>query len=200
MRTPWLVVIAAGCMLDCGGNGGNAASSFQVKGVVASIAPSRTCNDRGTPVSTTVLGLTFSTVFDTAFLSDPANACAAGRNETSYVVGVWVNGGNPLPSTPGSYQVHQDASGGMAGFVAHFDASCSQTLPNVVATSGTLQLTTLSSTRVAGRVDLVFEDGRTASDAFDAPVITTAANACGMLGVPDATGTVPNPCATITCH
>lgn len=199
MRTPWMVVVAAGWILGCGG-GGSVASSFQVKGVVGVFAPPRTCNDPRTPASTTVLQLNFSTVFDTAFQSDPANACAAGRNETSYVVAVWMNGGNPLPFTPGSYSVHQDASGGMAGFVAHFDASCTQLLPNVMATSGTLQLTTLSSTRVAGRVDLVFEDGRRASDTFDAPVVPAIASACAMLGVPDEGATVVSkPCPTMTC-
>jgi hypothetical protein len=199
MRAPWTVVIAAGWMLGCGGSGGSVTTSFQVKGVVGVIGPPRTCNDPRTPVSTIVLELDFSTLFDTAFMSDLANYCVAGTNETSYVVKIWANGASPAIA-PGLYQVTQDASGGMAAFVIHFDAGCSQT-PIVMATTGTLQLTTVSTTRVAGQVNLVFEDGRKASDAFDAPVVTAPESACAMLGVPDQGATVPSKfCATMRCQ
>jgi len=179
-----LAATAAAAGLACTAPGDQAAPPLQVRGAVAMASGADACDVSGTPLTLTALGVLLSPSSDGAFLSDPANLCKQRANETTVHLVLWATGaGAPATFAPGSYAVHQDAAGGLSAFQVHLDAACSPTPPNVLASSGTLTLTSVTATRVTGTLDLAFADGRSLASPFDAAIVPAVVSACQMFGV-----------------
>ncbi|HET9599421.1 MAG TPA: hypothetical protein VFP65_27855 [Anaeromyxobacteraceae bacterium] len=179
--------LAAACLaaaLACTSPNEGQPPPLQVKGAVAVAPAAVACDLAGTPLTVTALGIHLSPSSEGAFLANPANLCRQRANETTVNLVLWANGaGAPATFAAGAYTPHADATGGLSAFQVRLDGSCAVTPPNVFAQRGTVTLSSVTDQRVAGSVDLVFDDGRTLAASFDAAVVPSAASPCDMFGV-----------------
>jgi hypothetical protein len=77
------------------------------------------------------------------------------------------------------------------GFISSWDGTCNVTAGHP-ATAGTIRIDSITSTRVAGNVDLTFEDGSRLSGPFDVARCGFKLDVCtAMVGVES--------CITPTC-
>ena len=123
-------------------------------------------------------------------MTDAPNICASTQHQhtppgsTSFSLGL-VEGLGITTLSPGMFQVSASAGEGNEAVVGYEvqDSSCSM-ITGGDATSGTVTLTSISSTSLSGTFDVTFPSGDEVTGSFDAPVCPLTADAgtaiCGM--------------------
>lgn len=178
----WPSLIAVICLACGGGKSGTSISgtvggqSINVKDQIAG-GLTRTCS--------TSPG-TIAAEFLVAF-ADVANVCATAQtnsgkaNATILTLGIFRFGSNPPPIQPGTYTISdtttRDSAGNFLGagaLFAKYDATCKQSFATA-ATSGTITISSISSSSATGSFDATFSTGRV-SGTFDSPICGFPAN------------------------
>jgi hypothetical protein len=159
-----------------------------------------TCTFGNVQASTTGLLLGFGSFSGMCSLVTTTNWCGAKANGTivsGFVVRANAVGGTA--SALGTYPVSAatpapDAQGNVVfaqGFITRWDATCNVTSGFLPATAGTIRIDSITSTRVAGNVDLTFDDGSRLSGPFDVARCGFQLDVC--------TAMVGGSCVTPTC-
>ena len=149
--------------------------------------------------STAGLILGFGSFSGLCSLITTTNWCGAKANGT--IVSGFVARGNAVGGTAsalGTYPVSAvtpapDAQGNIVfahGFIQRWDGTCNVT-SGIPATAGTIRIDSITSTRVAGNLDLTFEDGSRFSGPFDVARCGFQLDVC--------TAMVGGSCMTPTC-
>jgi hypothetical protein len=160
--------IVVGCGGSSGGGGGGGGGGATVSGTLGGQAVATT-DQVGLVGTETTNGTTVA--FAAAVITNLPGACAIAqsngnpRNSQTLVLEVGEEG-TAVP--PGTYSIGGTTTVALATFVAQ-DDTCTQTAQDT-GTSGTITITTASSTEVAGSFDVTFNTGDHLTGTFSAPV------------------------------
>jgi len=185
MAAAGLLVALAGCSGRTSGGGGSSTSAGGnvVNGTIAGsavpIKDSMAVYQNGPDVAYAIVVMT-----------DAPNICASTQRQrtppgsTSLSLGL-IEGLGITSLSPGTFQVTVSAGEGNEAVVGYEvqDSSCNL-ITGGDATSGTVTLTSVSSTSLSGTFDVTFPSGDEVTGSFDAPVCPLTADGgtaiCGM--------------------
>jgi hypothetical protein len=187
-----------------GVSGTAAGQPFTAADISALSLSQETCELAGVSASATGLLLGFGTFQGLCTFVTQNQGCANKANATivtALIVRANVLGGNPGPVGPGTYVVGgstplPDAQGNVTipqALVVRNDATCQDTSGTPTATSGTIQITSAGA-RIAGTVDLTFEDGGRVTGSFDVPACGFQTDVCTVLAGGGPTCPAQPPC------
>jgi len=141
--------------------------------------------------SALILG--FSATSGLCTYAQEAMLCDARASDTILTVGVVdVGTGAQTPVGPGTYTIGGSSSRQVTASFTKTDATCTDSVPGTVTASGTVTLSTITASRVAGSVDLTFSDGSHAQGSFDVALCSVTVDFCGVIS-----GTCT--CSTMSC-
>ena len=200
------VACGSGTSTSGGGGAGNTLPSGTLGGVgftpvdgVALLLPVRTCTFSGASVSATAMLLAFTNVPSTCSAFQVVGAC--NDKASAILVSVAIEKGNASGGTasaigPGTYGLTigpptPDASGNFTRTNLNYsktNATCVDAASSVTPTSGSVTITSLTSSQVTGSVTAAFSDGSTFSGNFDVPICGVSFNVCDV-GSCSGTGT-----------
>jgi hypothetical protein len=189
-----------------GGGGGTTLPSGTLGGAaftpvdgVAVWLPARTCTFGGATVSATAMLLAFTNVPSSCSAYQTVGACNDKAN--AIVVSAAIEKGNVSGGTastigPGTYSltngtVTPDASGNFTRTNLSYsktNATCVNAASLVNPTSGSVTITSLTSSQVTGSVTVAFSDGSSFSGNFDVAICGVSFNVCDV-GSCSGTGT-----------
>jgi hypothetical protein len=179
-----------------GGGGGNTLPSGTLGGVaftpvdgVAVSLPVRSCVFGGVNTSATAMLIAFTNVPNSCSAFQAVGACNDKANAT--LVSVTIEKANVLGGTasaigPGTYVLNNgpptpDASGYFTRTNLNYsktNATCVDAAASVTPTSGSVTLTSVTSSQVAGSVTVAFSDGSSFSGSFDVAICGVSFNVC----------------------
>jgi hypothetical protein len=188
-----------------GGGGGNTlpagtlggAAFTPVDGVAVSL-PTSPCNFSGTSLSATAMLLAFTNVPSTCSAFQAVGACNDKANAILVSVAIARTNASGTASAigPGTYSlttgtVTPDASGNLTRTNLNYsktNATCVDAASSVTPTSGSVTITSVTSSRVTGSVTMAFSDGSSFSGNFDVAICGVSFNVCDV-GSCSGTGT-----------
>jgi hypothetical protein len=199
------VACGSGTSSSSGGGGGNTLPSGTLGGAaftpvdgVAVLLPTSPCNISGTSLSATAMLLAFTNVPSTCSAFQAVGACNDKANAILVSVAIARTNVSGTASAigPGTYSlttgtVTPDGSGNVTRTNLNYsktNATCVDAAASVTPTSGSVTITSLTSSRVTGSLTMAFSDGSSFSGTFDMAICGVSFNVCDV-GSCSGTGT-----------
>jgi hypothetical protein len=167
--------------------------AWAMAGASSLVLPQQACKDGS---GYDVLTVYLSESFQSSFLTQEANNCTLMANSTDVELVISAqDAAQPYTFVPGVYTVDHRS---VMALRATIYGNCS-TLPSGKA-AGTITITAIDSTHVAGSVDLTYTDsaGGSIRGTFDAPRGVANFGACEAIGLAGYTGQLSG-CPSTTC-